>query len=134
MGENMGLEERLIPLRFFTSLVHFICILLIISNHDDAAASESVEKTNLLAAVWMSVAFMGIEFVGLFGGFTLFYHSSNILYITLHSVGILFVSLFWSLSWPHWSYWFIFLVCSLPSGTIEALNIIKIVVCQTRKY
>ena len=82
----------------------------------------------------MSFALSGIEFIGLFGGFTLFYHSSNMSYIALHTVGILLVSLFWSLAWPHWSYWVIFMVCSLPSGIIEAINILKIVVCQTRQY
>ena len=37
----MGLENTLVPWRFFTTLVHFICIMLILSNHEDSATNAS---------------------------------------------------------------------------------------------
>ena len=97
-------------------------------------ASDNSEWRSLMAAVWMSIFLMIIEFIGLFGGFTLFHHTNNIFYISIHSVGIIFTALFVALLWPYWIFWFIFLICSLISGITEMVSILKIVICQTRKY
>ena len=165
----MGLENRLIPARFFSSLIHFICILLIFSEIvasifssskcvlsyyfiQDSITANSKQKAklifihiisnatrhslfySLLSAAWMSLILIIIEFVGLFGTFTLFHHNSNMMLITLHSIGAVMTGIFVGLSLEYWSYWFIFIVCSLIPGVLETINIIKIIVCQTRKY
>ena len=103
-------------------------------NIQETITSNSSDQSMLLAAAWMSIIFIAIEFIGLFGGFTLFHHTTNKIYITAHLFGIILTALFIGLKWPFWSYWFIFLICSLISGIIEIISIIKIIICQTRKY
>eukprot|EP01084_Bolivina_argentea_P019316 35927_1 len=125
----MSLENTLVPLRFFTSLGHFICIFLIFSQ-TEVLTKNATEKTNLLVGVWMSIGLISVEFIGLFTGFTIYHHSSNTVYIILHTIGILLIVLFIALTWTYWIYWFIFLICSLPSGIIEAFQIIKIISFQ----
>eukprot|EP00483_Globobulimina_turgida_P001552 UN01554 len=126
----MGLENTIIPLRFFASMGHLICLILIFSHTEDLT-KNTTEKTSLLAAVWMSIGLMSVEFVGLFLGFTIFHHTSNLIYITVHGIGMLLTALFIGLSWIYWIFWFIFLTCSLISGIMETVNIIKLISCPT---
>ena len=92
-------------------------------------------KTNrLLAAAWISIICIGFDIIGLFGGFTLFHHCNNIIFVILRSLGILFTLLFLGLQWSYYIYWFIFLISCLIPAIIETITIIKIIICQTRKY
>jgi len=108
-------------------------MVLIFTNKDDLTSSTA-EKASLMGAVWLSLILIAVEFIGLLAGLTLRHHTNNYIHIISHGAGLLFTALFIALAWPYWIYWFIFLGCSLLSGVVEIVSIIKIIICQTRKY
>lgn len=101
-------EEITLPTRFLTLTAHFIAVLTVIIDVDNLAGqavlvdeSDTFEsaKQKLAAAAWTAIACFAVEYLGLFMGVSIFMHSHSCLYILLHFIGTILVSLLYSQTW-----------------------------------
>merc|ERR1712224_304966 len=72
--------------------------------------------TQIIVALSISLACLGVEIVGLFGGFSMFRPGLNLFYVMANFWGCVCISFFITEAWHYQSYWYIFAFCSaLPA-------------------
>eukprot|EP01083_Nonionella_stella_P016588 46339_1 len=140
----MGLEAKVVPTRFLSSIAHFIVVVLVFSTKaDNLNSGLAVDRTQsvydtasseLTAALWLSVVCFIIEFFGLLGGYSLFKTAHNTFYIACHCAGAVLVSLFVLDEWNYKSFWYLWGFFSLPPALIEMVSIIRMYVCVAANY
>lgn len=96
----------------------------------DLDASESV----LLSAWGVTIVSFFFNFLGLFGGFTMFMNNINLLQIVAHVLGGITTSLFLLDGWHVAAYWWITAFCSLLPALAEMFVLVSVFGCKMIVY
>tara|TARA_B110000971_G_scaffold213011_1_gene243240 strand:- start:355 stop:690 length:336 start_codon:yes stop_codon:yes gene_type:complete len=105
----------------------------------ETAASNCVsneknsEQYMWVATVTAFVCFF-FDFLGMLGGFTLFFPRINLFHILLHFIGGVYTSWFISFSWQYESIWYIVGFTNLPTAIVEIVMLLAIFVFKIVVY
>eukprot|EP00736_Rhodelphis_marinus_P009078 Rmarinus@m.5603 len=142
----MGVETSLIPGRFILMMGHFLAVSMAFMSMDDnirAGVDSNVTEgdddwtsaeSSITAALSLTCITFSVQFVGLFGGFTMFSNEVNLMHIVLHFFGAIFVSIYVTEEWGYSEYWYMFLFLSLPSLIVESCCILRVALFQRQLY
>lgn len=121
--------DTLIPTRFLTTLAHLLAVLMIFSSKANnirvaLPVTHNADEFNeldseLTIGLWLAVACLAIEMIGLFGGYTIFRTGVTLQYILAHFVGCVALTFYMTESWHYSTFWYIFVICSVPPALME---------------
>jgi hypothetical protein len=111
-----GVEEILIPARFLLTTGHFISVIMsvfnmaanISANFTSGGYSESAYNTqynSLTAAITLSLLAHVIQYVGLFGGWTMFRNQLNAFHCLFHFFGGVLTCWYLLAAWASSTFW-----------------------------
>jgi hypothetical protein len=116
-------EEILIPSRFLLTCGHFITAILAFYNtptnvaagypSGGSASQLSLGRASILTALVIAMMCFVVQFVGLFGGYTMFRNSLNLFHCVMQFFGGVLTAWYLIDSWGFLSYWCV-CVCFLP--------------------
>lgn len=124
-------SDILIPSRFLLTVGHFVVTILAFYQKDLNVKAGLVSSTvstsdfqagtsSLSAALVLTLVCLAVEFVGLFGGFTMFFNRLNFCHMVLHFFGGTLTAWYLLDVWGYKSYWWIWGVFSLIPAVMEA--------------
>eukprot|EP00697_Spironema_sp_BW2_P004204 gnl/Spiro4/1569_TR829_c0_g2_i1.p1 gnl/Spiro4/1569_TR829_c0_g2~~gnl/Spiro4/1569_TR829_c0_g2_i1.p1 ORF type:complete len:139 (-),score=15.31 gnl/Spiro4/1569_TR829_c0_g2_i1:124-540(-) len=125
--------SALVPGRFYMTIGHFIAILMLFQSKSDniaisvgTSSGSDFDSANiaLSGALAASLAFIGVELIGLFGGLTLFIAPVCSIEIVLHFAGTVAISLMILDTWVYSAYWPIFAICSVLPFFVEIVTVV----------
>eukprot|EP00741_Cyanophora_paradoxa_P005548 tig00000900_g5378.t1 len=136
--------STLVPTRFLVLTGHLILTIMIAFNRADNVKTGlpptfsqddfNRDDTSITVALALSYFCFFIEYVGLFGGFTMFTTTVSLFEILCHLVGLFFGTMFIVDTWASVWYWYIFgFTCAFPA-LVEATVISAIVCCKLVYY
>jgi len=97
----------------------------------DKAEEDALAQMDMLLN--LSYCCFALDFLGMCGGFTLFFSKINLFQIVVHAIGGVYTSWFIAYGWQYQSMWYIVGFCNLPTAIVElamlfAIFVVKIVV------
>mmetsp|Transcript_9172 Transcript_9172/g.24854 ORF Transcript_9172/g.24854 Transcript_9172/m.24854 type:complete len:150 (-) Transcript_9172:25-474(-) len=144
----MGAETTLVPGRFITTMAQLLGTIVVFFSRfenmrtalrnadlyfaDQASLDAAVQTMNvsILVAITFSMVFLIVELVGLIGGFSIFNHGLNLLYIVMHTLGSIFVGMFILEEWHYVRFWYLFAFFCLPTAILEIVVIGSYACCK----
>ena len=90
----------------------------------DAAEESALASVDL--ALTLAYVCFALDFLGMIGGFTLFFAKINLLQIVAHAVGGIYTSWFIAYGWQYQSLWYIVGFTSFPTAVVEVMMLIAI--------
>ena len=121
--------DALIPTRFLVTLAHLLAVVMLFSSKDQnikVALPVKYDQTNfddldleLTVGLWVALACLVIELLGLFGGYTIFRTGMTLFHIVCHFVGCVMLTFFITESWHYSTFWYIFVLFSAPPVLAE---------------
>ncbi|GMI31532.1 hypothetical protein TeGR_g10793, partial [Tetraparma gracilis] len=96
-------------------------------------AAESEAKDSVTLALNLSYACFALDFLGMCGGFSLFFSRINLYQIIVHAIGGVYTSWFIAYGWKWQSIWYIVGFTNFTTAIVEiamlfAIFVVKIVV------
>ena len=111
-----GVEEILIPARFLLTTGHFISVIMAVFNMNTNVASSfpsgswtessyNSQFNSLTAAITLSLIAHAIQYVGLFGGWTMFRNQLNAFHCLFHFFGGILTCWYLLGAWASSTFW-----------------------------
>ena len=123
----------LIPFRFLVTIGHLTALLMVTHTLDDNIAATpgahvlDAEHDVHVATVTGFVCF-AFDFIGMLGGFTLFFPRINLFHIIVHFIGSVYTCWFITYSWHHETIWYIISFTNITTAVVEISMLIAIFV------
>ncbi|CAE7517404.1 Tmem107 [Symbiodinium sp. KB8] len=136
--------DVVVPCRFLLTTGHFILLLLAYFHRDASIAAglpsspagdtKASAESSFAAAFALSVICFALHFNGIFGGFTLFFRSVNLIQLVCQFMGGLLTALFILDSWHYIAIWYIFAFCTLLPALFEVGVLVAVFGLGVLKY
>ncbi|XP_049587008.1 transmembrane protein 107 isoform X2 [Syngnathus scovelli] len=132
----MSAISSLIPARFLTIIAHLVIVITIFWTREfNVKACLPLEFTQeqydnedlkLVVALSVTLVLFAIELAGFFSGVSMFNGSQGLLSLTVHCSASVSLSYFVFEKWECWTYWVIFVPCSVLPALMEILLFIAV--------
>jgi len=121
----------LIPFRFIVTLGHLTALLMVTHTIDDNIAASGTSNTadaKQYVYVWTVAGFVcfAFDFIGMLGGFSLFFPRINLFQICVHFIGSIYTCWFISYSWHYETIWYIVSFTNVTTAAVEILMLLAI--------
>jgi hypothetical protein len=138
------LDSQLIPTRFLLTMAHFIAVLMVFytkqNNIANSLASDYTQgdynqaTSSVLAAVWLSILCLALEFLGMLSGVSLFMRSLSGFAILSHFTGGILICWYIVEAWHFVTIWYLWAFFCVPTAALEAIAFIRIFCCRVVAY
>lgn len=121
----------LIPFRFIVTIGHLCALLMVTYTLDDniaASGTTNVDDAKQYVYVWTVAGFVSFafDFIGMLGGFSLFFPRVNLFHIIVHFIGSVYTCWFISYSWHYEILSYIVTFTNITTAVVEMLMIVAI--------
>ncbi|XP_064642317.1 transmembrane protein 107-like isoform X1 [Lineus longissimus] len=121
--------DGLVPTRFLCLVAHLIVTIMIfwVRDYNVKASLASgytqeeytAKDTELIIGLSVALGLFALEFIGFFGGISMFMHSQGLISIAAHCSAAVALTYFLFEQWDIGRYWWVFAFCSCVPGVLE---------------
>ena len=134
----------MIPARFVLTMGHLIAVIIVFYHFDanvlaelrtnPSPAEKQAARADLEVAWILSLVCFLFDFLGLFGGFSIFMPTVNLFQCIVHFLGALYASWFVLGVWQASTYWYICVFLNVWPACIELFILVGIFAFKVVKY